>query len=285
MSIYYDVKEHLVVRDRTNEVIDNSEDSRNVAVENLQFRMAVIGSLMLLDDAKIWEFKLTADERKYSFYGNVPSIELKEAIAAMQDAKSIDLVLEYGFWRRGFSDLSEMAEPFSLIEAFHDYSEQEMEGLFYTMWNKTDSAEGEGILSAYGVKNGKYYSGQVDFSEASTLDGTWSADTDACITLEGQPEAWIREKVLSIVETLKEISTVYEDTDESSYWEFVLNDVYLKNPDDIRKLLQAYRELKSLPGVGCSLIGEYVDLTGDDVRRMNIEYSKDGEPLVYIAEV
>jgi len=109
MSIYYDVKEHLVVRERTNDVIDNSEDSRNVAVKSLQFRMAILGSLMLLDDAKIWELKLTADERIYSFSGNVPSIELKEAIAAMQDAKSIDLVLEYGFWRRGFSDLSEMA--------------------------------------------------------------------------------------------------------------------------------------------------------------------------------
>ena len=285
MSVYYEIKEHLVIRNRTEEVLNDYEDARNLAVGNLQARMAVLGALMLFDEARIFKFTLTADEQTFTCSGDAPSPELKEAMIAMDDAENLEVVFHYEFVWRSSWELYEMAKPFSMSDAFKDPSGKEMEDVFYSLWNKADGCEGEGAVEAYGVKDGKRYFGPVEFAEATPLpDGNWEADTDAVITIEGQGKAETVEKVLLIVERLKAFGEVSDDEDPD-YREFYLNNVCLKRPEDIQKLLQAYRELKAIPDVKIALIGEYVDVSGADVQRMNIEFDEKGELKVTVARV
>lgn len=285
MSVYYEIKEHLVVRNRTEEVLNDLEDVRNLAVGNLQSRMAVLGALMLCDEARVFDLTLTADKQTYTFSGDAPSPALKEAMIAMEGAKNLEAVFHYEFVWKSSWELYDMAKPFSMLDVIKDPSGKEMEDVFYSLWNKADGCEGEGAVTAYGAKDGKYYTGSEMFVEATTLpEGNWYADTDACVSYEGQMEAETVEKVLSIVERLKDLADINEYTD-NDYREFMLNDVRLNGANDVKKLCEAYRELKALPKVECNLIGEYADTTGADVQRMNIEFDENGELKITVVRV
>ena len=285
MSVFYEMKEHLVVRSRTEEAINDLEDVRNIAVGNLQTRMAALGALMLLDEACVFDLTLAADEKTYTFSGLAPNQDLKRVMAVMEAAKNLEVVFHYEFVWRAFNNLCEMAMPFSMADVFKEFSEKEMGDVFYSLWSKADCAEGEGILTAYGTKDGKYYAGPVEFVEATTLpDGTWNADTDAVITIEGHVEEETVKKVLPIVHRLRNLAEISDD-EEPAYREFYLNNLCLKGPEDIQTLLQAYRELCEIPNVQCNLIGEYVDTTGADVQRMYIDLDENGELKITVAKI
>ena len=85
MSVYYDVREHVVLK--------------NKAAENLCFdvaeNIAQIGYRMLLDRAAIWKLELTADGKEYSFKGREVTPELHEITRVIANASEIDMVIDY----------------------------------------------------------------------------------------------------------------------------------------------------------------------------------------------
>ena len=86
MSIYYDVKEHLSVKNARGSNAD-------IPIGAMRFQLSLLGALMLTDNAAITSLKLTVDGEKHQFSGKEVTPALHNLLQAMERGNNVDIVV------------------------------------------------------------------------------------------------------------------------------------------------------------------------------------------------
>lgn len=282
MSEYFDVMEHLVVKDGEEKDFCTPQ---NDALETMSYQMSILGALMLQDNAKIHRVKLSADGEVYSFSGECPDEGYKKIVNAIRESKDVDLVVEYGFSTYGMNEASQNAGPFVMRSQIGELNADDRNGIFYSVWCKAMSDGGEGSLYAYGEHNGTTYNGEVGFKEVSAFPaGNWYALDELAVDQEFDTEE-AAAKVRNICAGLDSLCSSDNDVDgsgeEVSYY---MNNVELKSESDFNRLVSGIKAIKDLGGE-VSGFGEYSDTTGIDGRVMHIDYDNPDSIKILVAEI
>jgi hypothetical protein len=131
MSVYYNVKEHISIKNSKNEYI----------AFGIIDTIASIGKQMLCDRAEIRQLSLSADGKAYSFAGREITSELHEILRAISHATALELTLEYDSVNCDFPLAECVEEAFEAAPALADE-------VFYSLYNKADCQSGVGVLAA-----------------------------------------------------------------------------------------------------------------------------------------
>lgn len=285
MSVYYEIFEHLTV----NNISSDEHNTKAKTIKTFCDWAAKLGALMLEDSADVIRMELTADGKEFSFAGNCPNDEYNTLLKAIASANDFDLIAHYEYvWRGADSIFADELDSFTLSSLFERLSEDELDGVFYSMWNNADCGEGAGALVAFGIYNSKLYTGSVDFETVNALpDGEWYAETDiAADSADLPPEQAIRAVQICTMFnglTLNETESAYI-TVSANKLSYHMNDVLLHGQDDFDKLIKLYAELRAIVPQTDSL-GEYADTHGSHARVMHVSYSDTNVPTVKIAEI
>ena len=179
MSVYYSIKEHLrLSRESTDWVIPAYE-----VISIMRGSLSALAALELLGEAKLYSLHVNADGKRYDVEGSCIDQSFQTALRAMEVARDLDVVVDYSYnWRCGWS-MYEIVGPFNLMEYMENPEGNDLTGIFYSMWNIADCADGPGMLVAYGENNGKSYNGTVEPSMVTEVPaGCWD-NTDTVIIL------------------------------------------------------------------------------------------------------
>ena len=285
MSIYYDIKEHLIIKNT-----EERQDIHDVFANHL----IRLGAAMLDDCARISKLQVITDGESREFSGETLTEDFHEIIRAVKTASSIDAVMDYGYYQYGgfvicnYSiETEEYADMFDIKEHIEngvaEYGNEYLDGLFYSMYNKADCSETAGVVVAYGEKNGKLYTGNIESETITTLpDGVWYSPTTAVIF------------DMEDVENINDIAYICQEmTKFSSYDElevdgnnisFYLNNLELKNNDELLKFAQLCSQLTKATDGECFGTDELglTDLSSDDGRIVNIKTNKGGTHQISI---
>ena len=184
MSIYYDIKEHLIIKST-----EEHEEMQDVLINHL----IRLGAAMLDDCAHILKLQVVADGENREFSGETLTQDFHEIIRAVKTASSIDAILDYGYYQYGGFVINnnsiktvEYADMFDIKEQIEkgvaELGNEHLNGLFYSMYNKADCSETAGVVVAYGEKNGNLYTGNIESNFITDLpDGVWYSPTTAVI--------------------------------------------------------------------------------------------------------
>lgn len=287
MSVSYEIKEHLHFEGREAGYVTGADVCANI----MHGQLAVLASLVLIDEASIYRLQMTADGKEYHFKGKEITPGYKAILAALEEAENVDLEVEYGYDRRFGWSLYELVGPFPLMDALKDPEEDlDFDNVFYSTWNTCVDDGGCGSLFAYGTKDGKTYNGEIPFEEVQTVpSGEWIAQDSpiAASTKRGDNEnlpafidackrfaPFCREEDLSF--------TDYEKEDEK---EFYLNNLTLRTDEETRHFIELVKGLRKLSESQFGLMAELVDCSHKDARLMVIEEGEGDEFIIKIAMV
>jgi len=274
MSVYYQIKEHLTVADT----------EKNWQVASIaSSQLSLLGAFILQDCAVVEEVALVADGATYHFSGNLMTEDYHNLIRALNDADAFELVTSYEYeWTANSVDPG----PFAMVDYLQQLDSEAMEGVFYSMWNTADSANTAGVLVAFGEKNGQHYAGEVEFKPVDMLPaGEWTTP----LTAVSYEEDDVAEKDLNAIESVCRQLCAFSSDDvlEVSKEEvtFYLNNLRVLNDDQLKSFVKLYAELIDLTDGMCSLIGELVDLSGDDASILHFDVEADGSYTMKMAAI
>ena len=267
MSVHYDVKEHVVLRNEACEKIKYD------VVETI----AKIGYKMLCDCAAIWKLSLKADGAEYSFNGSEVTPELHRIIRAIDDANNLELVIDYDGYNIDFT-LAECIEK-ELKEA-----PELSDHLFYSLYNKADCESGTGALVAFGKKNNTVYSGVVSPALVKApVAGEWVSEDTSVVFDDDITDGMDADAIKKCV---SEYIAMGADVDfDEENMSFYLNYITLKSAKDVEKFVEIYNELNRATCGKCSYIAEFADKSADDVRVMIIDFKENEEYSIEITEI
>lgn len=281
MSVYYNVKEHLVVK-------NTHENGADILVGQMKRQLSLLGALMLTGDATIFSIELIVEHTKFRFSGKEVSPELHALLCAMDHGNSMELVADYCFrWSASLDYLN--VGPFavcSCVENLLDEDPEQAENIFYSMYNEADCASGAGVLVAYGKKDGNAYHGQIEFiPSVLPEDGIWeNHDTtivfDADLT-DDMDIAAIEQIGRTFAERFPDVRF---DGDKSGMNLYVDN-LTLHSKSEFEALIDLYSKLIRATNGMCSMIGEFVDLSGKDAVVLQLEIEMDGSYSLMVASV
>ena len=230
---------------------------------------------------------MTADGKEYGFSKNETLSEFREILSALTKAGEVDLVIRYDYCWRASWQMYDLMGPFHLMDFMKDPEDYDTSGIFYSAWNKADSDEGPGELVAYGEHNGKTYSGQVEYTQVSSIpEGNWyEINTPVIIDTDESFDAKAYPDLLKVCQKLAEMA---EDPrlDYEDGLSFFLNNVNLTTNDQQKRYCELVRQLVDLAPDDLEFLidGGFVDASKDDARLMTIEH--DGQDLVIkVAEI
>ena len=274
MSVSLEIKEHLLVRKK-----DADEPSDTLSI--MRGQLAALAALMLIDDARIHDLNMTADGLAYEFGGDHPDPEFKKLLSVMTEAKEVDLSVHYSCSSRLSWLMYQLVGPFPMMEFMKKQGEDKKESLsdvFYSAWCSADG-DVPGMLAAYGMRNGKTYSGTVDLKQVSAIpDGAWDElcmpmliTANASFDAASDPE---------FREVLRDLAGMGHNTelDFDGGLNFYLNYLDISSGEKTARLTELTHRLVSLaPGdAGVRICGAFVDLSGDDARMLTIDYNENG---------
>lgn len=142
MSIYYDIKEHLIVKDT---------EKHEEAVGLAKYQLSLLGAWILQDRAGVFSLTVVADGKKHQFEGKVMTNEYHNLIKAFDEAHSLEVEAEYYYVINGGEDAE--PGPFAMtayLEALFEEEPDMQEGIFYSMYNYADCSDGDGITVTMG---------------------------------------------------------------------------------------------------------------------------------------
>ena len=147
MSIYYDVKEHIIIK-------NTAEQDYSLSVYS--HRLARIGALMLEDCAKFIKLVVITDGKKREFSGNTMTKKFHDIMRAISNADSVEIIADYGYYRYGLSAICPEVLDFAdyLDSTIKEFGVEGLDGLFYSIYNNADCSDDAGAIVAYGKKNG-----------------------------------------------------------------------------------------------------------------------------------
>ena len=267
MSVYYEVREHVILKN------DAAEEIKDSVVEAI----AQIGYRMLLGHSAIWKLALKADEKVYLFAGRDITPDLHEIIRVIEDAQTIDLVMDYDGVNFEFPIAESVKETLENHPACED-------DLFYSLYNKADCASGAGILSAYGKKNEKTYSGVVALEEATSLvEGEWISEDTVVVFDDDVTEDMDVEGIKKCVSDFADMGADIDFDEETT--QLFLNYITLKSVSDIERFVEIYQTLDRATCSKCGYLAEFSDRSTDDARVMVIDFAETEVYTVRVASV
>ena len=274
MSEYHEIKEHLHIEGKAADKVTGA----SICADIMQFNLASLASLVLLDEARIYGLQLTADGREYNFSGKEITPEYRTILSALGEAADIDIVAEYGYYWRD-KPLYLNVGPFELMDTLDEHSnEVGWDNVFYSAWHNADYNDGCGALVAYGVKDGKTYNGVVPFEKVDAVpEGEWYAqDIPIIASVKGASE----EERAVFIAACRDFSAFCDEADLGFYehdgvFTFCMSNLAVKTDAEARQFMEKVKEVHRLSNESFCLMANMVDLTLKDARLMMIE--EDGE--------
>lgn len=280
MSIEYDIMEHLTVKEHCKE----AESIKGV----MQWQIALVGMLSLLDAARFFHIKLTADGETTEYSKDMTALDLKTIIGKMEYAKDVDLFFDYSFtWRVSYDALN--VGPFAMCDYLNSLSEEERDGAFYCMYNYADSdADDAGIVAAYGKKNGTDYHGVLPYHEIEDLpnDGRWLTPLTALQyeteSLDGIDIAQIEQVFQTIEASFDGAKAVYHT--KGKYVSIWLDCIELRSSDELKRFAALVGKLVRLTDDHIGCMPNFYDAAAIDPRLLWMHFDHDGNATFSIAE-
>ena len=277
MSIYYDIKEHIIIKNTADQ-----EESLSV----YSHRLARIGGLMLEDCAEFRKLIVISDGKKREFSGNTITKKFHDIMRAINRADSVEIIADYGYHRYGLSAICPEALDFTdhLDNLIKECGVECLDGLFYSIYNNADCSDDAGAIVAYGKKNGTLFTGTVEGKTVDALpDGVWYSPQTAVVYEEESENA---EEIEAICREMTKFSSYDVLEAENNEFMFYLNNLELHNNDELVEFIGLCNKLlKATDGEAIADIN-LADLKGDDGRIAEVAYNDDGtyEIALYSAE-
>ena len=207
MSIHYDFKETIRIADT-----EKSYEAFCMFVSHL----LKLGAEIIDDNARIHEIQIIADDNKKEFSGETITKDYQELVRAVKEAASVEAVLDYDYWQKGGFTIAngkiiwdESADLFDMAEYISKLDDEQRDGLFYSLYNHADCSETPGQLAAYGEKDGRLYTGDIENKTIDELpDGVWYSHVTAVVYDEDNVKNI--EEVASICEAMTKFSSYDE---------------------------------------------------------------------------
>lgn len=277
MSVYYDIREHIIIKD-TNEHME--------LADMFIYRIACLGRSLLLDGGKIIQLTVVTDGEKSEFSGDTLNEKFHSIIRAMSSAGSLEVIADYGYYHYTTDvqgpDVFDIAD--FLDERIAEDGEDYLDGMFYSMYNNADCSSDAGAVVAYGKKNGAVYKGTIEKKTIDTLpDGVWYSPQTAVVYEEESENA---EEIEAICREMTKFSSYDVLEAENNEVMFYLNNLELHNNDELVEFIGLCNKLlKATSGKATADIN-LADLKGDDGRIAEVAYNDDGtyEIALYSAE-
>ncbi len=272
MSVYYYVREHLQVK-RTAEEMEYITDG-SIAQNIMQGQLAALAALSLVEeDINIYELHLTADGKEYTYEGSEITPEFRTILTALTEAADVDIVADYKYVWRANWEMYDLVGPFPLMNHCKEPENEDagLNGVFYSAWHCADCSDGNGVLVAYGEKDGKTYNGEVPYETVMTApDGNWYNPLSSVVyaeTEEGKSAA----ETPGFTDACKAVSEFAEEElnldEEGCYY---LNNVTLHSDAEVKHFIELVKEVKRV-SKEFNLIADFVDTSLPDVRLMIID--------------
>ena len=277
MSVYYDIREHIIIKD-TNEHME--------LADMFIYRIACLGRSLLLDSGKIIQLTVVTDGEKSEFSGDTLNEKFHSIIRAMRSAESLEIIADYGYYHyttdvQG-ADVLDIAD--FLDERIAEDGEDYLDGVFYSMYNNADCSSDAGAVVAYGKKNGAVYKGTIEKKTVNSLpNGVWYSPQTAVVYEEESENA---EEIEAICREMTKFSSYDVLEVENNEFMFYLNNLELRNNDELVEFIGLCNKLlKATDGEAIADIN-LVDLKNDDCRIAEVAYKDDGtyEIALYSAE-
>lgn len=280
MSVYYTLKEHLIVKNL-------HERGNDIPVAQMKRQLSLLGALMLTDDAAIASLEVIADGTTYRFSGKEVSPELHALLRGMDQGDSVEIVADYSFrWNAASEHLNAgHLAVCGCVEKLLKEAPEQAENIFYSVYNEADCNIG-GVLVAYGKKDGKLYHGIVEPAPAALPeDGVWeNAGTtilfaDACT--DETDVAAIAQIGHTLAERFPNVKFTRDENGVSLYADFLT----LRSKVDFELLIEQYARLLRATDGKCSLLGCFADLNGKDAAVVELDIEADSSYTLNIARV
>lgn len=275
MSVYYEIKEHLVITDA-------AEYDYEVALVHGQ--LCLLGAWILQDRAHVSKLEIVVDGAEYGFSGDLMTQDYHKALKAMMNANSLEIISNYGY---SVSALEVDPGPFPMMNHMEEMAKENpemLEGIFYCACNHADCSDIAGVLVAYGKKEGKLYDGVVPFAEVDSItEGQWYTPLTAVVCdfedLEGKDIPAIE----SVCRELMRFSEADSLDVSDDFFSFCLNNFRIKNDGELKEFMSLYAKFIDLTDGECSLIGELVDISGADAQVLHFDVEANGEYTMKLA--
>ena len=269
MSVYFEVKEHLQVK-RTAEEMEY-ETNGSIALNIMQGQLAALAALILInEDARIYDLHMTADGKEYTYKGEEITPEFKTILTALTESAEVDLVVGYSYEWRANWDMYSLVGPDPLMQFCKD-PEFGMNGIFYSAWHNADCSDGNGVLVAYGEKDGKTYNGEVSYVTVTALpDGSWYSPNSAIVYAETEDgvSAAATPGFTDACKAVTEFAGDELDLDEEGC--YYLNDLTLRSDGEAKHFIELVKEVKRV-SKEFGLMAYFVDTSLPDARLMFID--------------
>lgn len=280
MSVYYDVREHMVISDP-----DEGYDYAGI----LRGHLALAGALMLCGEVKYCDIKLVADQKTYLFNETKVTQALHDIMDALDGAQKIDLRICWKYRWTGWNSIADLASANTMCSQLHTIDEEDEipESVFYCCYVEADCDDSIGGAEAYGVWNGKRYHGALECCSIEQLpeEGTWRTPQTAVIWDVAWPEGVNRKRITEIAQELSTLSEMDNISIDENSISLYINNVMLHGKKDLQKYIELCTELNELTDGDCCFVEEFEDFDSLNPRILRMETGKDGEWKFQIAEV
>lgn len=298
MSVYYEIKEHLVIEDT---------EKHSLELGNIHYRLSLMAAWTLQHRGSVIDLTIVADGEKFRFTDDILNTRYQEALYALYKANSAEIICDYGCSVRAMESDPTPFELMSYLDEEIKENPDYLDGLFYCVHNSADCGNGAGIVCAYGKKNGVLYTGAVPFVEVDKIpDGDWYAPQTAIAceveAQEGRDLAAIADVCSRLCKFSQETFTKDDEDAQSRLAEnygitsgqldisgdsvaFYTNFLRIKNDDELKELMRLYAKLIELTDGECGLIGELVDISCPDARILHFDVEANGEYTLQISTV
>lgn len=284
MSIYYDIKEHLIIK--------NTEEHAETA-DIFTNHLVRLGSSILDDNARVHKLQIITDGEKREFSGETLTEDFHNIVREVKGASSIEAILDYGYYEYGgftFCDNSikivKSSDMFDISEHLNEHIKEEdtecLKGLFYSIYNNADCGDDAGVVVAYGEKNGKLYTGNIENKIIEILpDGVWHSPQTAVVYDEDNVKNI--EEVALICEAMTKFSSNDELRIDGNSISFYLNNLELKNDKELNEFIDLCIRIMNVTNGECwADTHGFTDLNSDDGRIVYVKINEDGSHEISI---
>lgn len=275
MSIYYTVKEHLVIEDT-----EKHSDIVDLTVNHL----SLMGASLLMDCGNFSELTAIADGAEYVFSGSTVTENYHKLITAIRDASHIEIIASFGYWYYAFSV---DPGPFAMVDRLQELAKNDPEqltGMFYSMYNNADCDATAGTLIGFGEKNGQIYTGCMDLISVDCIpDGDWHTPLTALCFDSDDLEGKDCSAIVDVCTKLCAFSSKDELSYDDHSISFYLNNLQINSDAQLKAFMALTAELIDLTDGECSLIGELVDTHSPDARILHFDVEYNGSYTLKMA--
>ena len=232
MSVYYDVREHMVISDP-----DEGCDYAGI----LRGHLALVGALMLCGEVRYCDIELVADQKTYQFHETKVTQDLHDIMDALDETQKIDLRICWGYRWTAWNSIADLASVKTMCSQLHTIDEEGKisESVFYGCYVEADCDDGIGSMQAYGVWNGKRYHGDLEFHPVENLpeEGTWRTPQTAVIWDVDWPEGADRKRITEIAQELSTLSEMDNISIDEKSISLYINNVMLHGKKTSKSIL------------------------------------------------